>query len=356
MKLRRTLGALAVAGVVVAQAAIPAGAAPRSDAPFRFDNWWNHWDRPVQAFKTDRSWTWGAPVAGAPTVEPYAEGAREFYDDSGHIQRVEGEREVAYYDKARMEYWPDREGVSPDDDPWQVTTGLLATELMTGRLQLGDDAFEQHQPSEVPVAGDPDSGYITPSYADMGRVMGYEGVPEGWMVIQTIDQHGVVGADQRFAAYGVTAEDVGAPTGHTVASVFWAWMNQTGVLYDTRSIDVVGDRDRFYAGRVFPNPFYATGYPTTEAYWTRARVAGVEQDVLVQCFERRCMTYTPDNAEPWRVEMANIGQHYAHWRYVEIPAEQPSDGDSGGDVTPTPTPEPSPTATPEATPAATPAQ
>ena len=58
---------------------------------------------------------------------------------------------------------------------------------------------------------------------------------------------------------------------------------------------------------LFPNPFYATGFPITEAYWVSTRVGGIGQDVLVQCFERRCLTYTPGNAPAWRVEAGNIG-------------------------------------------------
>ena len=41
---------------------------------------------------------------------------------------------------------------------------------------------------------------------------------------------------------------------------------------------------------------------------------------LTQCFERRCLTYTPDNAPEWRVEMGNIGLHYHSWRYDSAPA------------------------------------
>jgi hypothetical protein len=38
-------------------------------------------------------------------------------------------------------------------------------------------------------------------------------------------------------------------------------------------------------------------------------------DVLIQCFQRRCLTYTPSNPDGWRVEAGNIGQHYYAWRY-----------------------------------------
>ena len=302
MRLRRILGAAVVGAALAVQSVAPAAAGP-SSAQLAFGQWWQHWDKPVAAGQVQRSWIWGELIGEAPTWEPYAEAQG-------------GERAVQYWDKARMEFWPDPAGSvgDPHDNLWKVTTGLLAVELMTGRLQLGDDTFEPHTPSAAPVAGDPDSGDITPSYAAMGKVMGYQPIPAGWTIIQTIDAHGNVGADQRFAQYGVTALDVGVPTNHTVASVFWQWMTQDGVVYH-------GREGAYVTERMFPNPFYATGYPTTEAYWTRARVAGVETDVLVQCFERRCMTYTPSNPEGWRVEMGNIGRHYAHWRYTEIPAE-----------------------------------
>lgn len=227
-----------------------------------------------------------------------------------------------------MEYVPGEPAIP---SLWRVTTGLLATD---GPLQLGDNTFEPHVPSQVPVAGDPDSGDITPSYAAMGRVMHYAPIPAGWTIIQTVDANGSVGADPRFAEHGVTAVDVGAPMNHTVASIFWDWMTQEGVT--------LRPGEGLVSGPLFENPFYATGYPTTEAYWTKSRVGGVEKDMLVQCFERRCMTYTPETAVPWRVEMANIGQHSFHRRYTEIVAEAPDDtdnnGDAGdnGDVTPDP--------------------
>ena len=65
----------------------------------------------------------------------------------------------------------------------------------------------------------------------------------------------------------------------------------------------------------FESVFYATGYPITEAYWASVKVAGVTQDVLMQCFERRCLTYTPGNPAGWQVEAGNVGRHYYQWRY-----------------------------------------
>jgi len=60
-----------------------------------------------------------------------------------------------------------------------------------------------------------------------------------------------------------------------------------------------------------------TGYPIAEAYWTNVNVAGTPHLVLLQCFERRCLTYTPDNAPGWQVEAGNVGQHYYRWRHGE---------------------------------------
>ena len=76
---------------------------------------------------------------------------------------------------------------------------------------------------------------------------------------------------------------------------------------------------------LFQNPYYATGYPIAEAYWANVKVDGKPRDVLMQCFERRCLTYAPTNPVEWQVEMGNVGQHYYKWRYnATIPTEPPT--------------------------------
>ena len=70
---------------------------------------------------------------------------------------------------------------------------------------------------------------------------------------------------------------------------------------------------QFVTGPLFNPPFAVSGYPITEPYWVTVPVGGVTEDVLVQCFERRCLTYTPANPDGWQVEMGNIGQHYLRW-------------------------------------------
>ncbi|MEZ4570080.1 MAG: clostripain-related cysteine peptidase [Thermomicrobiales bacterium] len=68
----------------------------------------------------------------------------------------------------------------------------------------------------------------------------------------------------------------------------------------------------------------------TEAYWATVEVAGTPKDVLSQCFERRCLTYTPDNDPGWQVEAGNVGLHYYDWRYNDgggnNPPSPPADG------------------------------
>ena len=63
---------------------------------------------------------------------------------------------------------------------------------------------------------------------------------------------------------------------------------------------------------------FAMGLPITDAYWTRAKIGPDERDVLVQLYERRVLTYVPDNPAGYKVEMGNVGQHYFQWRYPHL--------------------------------------
>jgi sugar lactone lactonase YvrE len=93
---------------------------------------------------------------------------------------------------------------------------------------------------------------------------------------------------------------------HQVASPFWTFMNSSGPVYQDGGVTTAA---------LFPNPFYATGLPVTEAYWASVKVAGTYRNVLMQCFERRCLTYTPGNPAGFETEAGNVGQHYHDWRY-----------------------------------------
>ncbi|MCX2728525.1 thermonuclease family protein (plasmid) [Thermomicrobium sp. 4228-Ro] len=253
---------------------------------------WARSDLPVAAGRVSRTWMWGP--------EPFTTPLREAYADAPG-----GTRLVQYFDKSRMEI---TDPAADRSSPWYVTNGLLAKELVTGQLQRGDATFEPQPPAQVNVAGDPDDP-DGPTYASFSGLLDHAPLPVGTTITQTVDRAGNVGSDLSLGQYGVTAVYYVPETNHTVASVFWDFMNSRGQVY-------VGWRYREDA--LFPNPFYATGFPLTEAYWARVRVAGVQQWVLVQVFERRVLTYTPGNPEGWKVEAGNVGQHYYRWRYQQL--------------------------------------
>jgi hypothetical protein len=262
----------------------------------RFEDRWARTDQPVAAGEVDRTWIWGP--------SPYTPGMMELYLDSPGGQRL-----VQYFDKSRMELNdPDTE----DTSIWVVTNGLLALDMLLGRIQIGDNQFVPHSegPSHENVAGDPgpDNG---PTYATMGTVMDEPARAEGTLITERIDREGTITTDGATAAFGVTAEHHVTQDwiDHTVASVFWDFMTATGTVWNGTA---------YAEEELFLNPFYATGYPVTEAYWTWVAVEGTEQWVLVQCFERRCLTYTPGNEEGWRVEAGNVGQHYYRWSATHV--------------------------------------
>jgi hypothetical protein len=296
--LRRPAFPLAVAAIMLTAAiAIPLlDTDAQQPATDDFARTWERTDQPVADLAVNRTWIWGPLSTSAGIMETYAEA-------SG------GQRLVQYYDKARMEVPHDPE-VGPES-PWYVTTGLLPIELMTGRLQLGDDAFEQHAPARINVAGDP-TGDDAPTYADMAGLMNAPARPAGQVIVGTVDGNGLAGSDDRFASYGVTAAYAVPETGHSVASVFWDFMNSSG------TISVNGE---LTSGPLFQDPFFGFGFPVTEAYWTTIELEGEPTDALVQVFERRVATYTPDNPEGWRVETGNTGLHYYQWRYELIPGD-----------------------------------
>ncbi|CAN5644401.1 hypothetical protein BH23CHL2_BH23CHL2_36170 [soil metagenome] len=249
-----------------------------------FDRVYARTDVPVEAGLVSRTWMWG-PVFSGVRVEPYGD----------------GQRAVIYHEKSRMEI------SHPEGDPgsiWYVTNGLIARELVTGRMQLGDSRFEELAPAEINVAGDVDDPN-GPVYASFLGLLDATPFESGSTITATIDRAGNVGIDPSMASEGVTAAHYAPETNHTVASVFREFMNASGVVNDG------GYREDL----LFQNPYFATGLPITEPYWASVRVGGTERTVLVQVFERRVLTYTPGNPPGWAVEAGNVGLHYYAWRY-----------------------------------------
>lgn len=252
-------------------------------------SYWYRTDRPIAEGRASRSFYWG-PNAWTITREPYRDAPF-------------GTRRVIYFDKARMEV------TNPAQPP--VTNGLLVVELVTGRVQLGDTTFEQRDPADETVAGDPIAiNADAPTYAAFGGVVtlvpGVRPQRIGQTISATIDKQGQVGANPALARPETRIAGYDTVTGHNIPSIFTSFMQQRGLVYTT------GGGSRV---EQLIDPLVAIGRPISEPYWLQTNVGGARRWVLAQLFERRVLTYTPDNPAAFQVEMGNVGQHYYAWRY-----------------------------------------
>ncbi|GBD19848.1 hypothetical protein HRbin28_00285 [bacterium HR28] len=251
-------------------------------APAAIQQRWMAIDGPVASGYRE-GWIFG-PDAWAVRWEPYAEAPG-------------GRRQVVYFDKARLEL------TNPNADLtslWSVTSGLLVREMVLGQLQTGDFRFTSRTSPEVPLAGDPAPlNPEAPTYAGLrphsALVTGRPSPDRrGQQISEVLRRDGVVSEDP--TRVGATYAAYDPVTGHNVASPFVEW-------FQTQPWD----------------PLFIIGRPIAEPYWALVRLQGEVRWVLVQAFERRLLTYTPDNPEGWRVEMGNVGRHYYEWRYGTPP-------------------------------------
>jgi hypothetical protein len=262
-----------------------------------FQKTWERTDRVVAEGKAGRTWLWGE--------KPF-QSAQEAYAEAPGSQRL-----VQYFDKSRMEI------TNPGGDKnskWYVTNGLLVKELITGQMQVGDNQLTNLAPANIPVAGDPlESNPDAPTYASLTRLVGGRSQNRvGQVISDQLFKDGTVGQlapDQaKTSKIAVYNQD----TGHNIADAFWNFMTNTrGPLYENGQV-VNGD---------VVDWTFSIGLPISEPYWTKAKVGGVEKEVLIQAFERRVLTYTPSNSPAFQVEMGNVGQHYYKWRYGSAPAQ-----------------------------------
>lgn len=281
-----------------------------------FQRVWNHCDKPVEAQLALRSWMWG-PDDFYTAYEMYAEGPA-------------GQHLVSYFDKSRMEI---NDPHANRNTEWFVTNGLLVVDMISGRIQVGNNMFAQTRPAALQVAGDPSAGNHAPTYATLARVASLRNdnrAPNrtGQYVTEGMGSAGTTGTVSGALA-GLTRYAVYEPTlGHNIPDIFWTYMNQRGVTYH---------EDGYEYNDVVVDWLFAMGYPITEPYWIEISVAGEQRWVLMQAFQRRILTYSPYNPDPWKVEMANVGRAYFDWRYSQ-----------SNIVTPVPTPPvvPVPTVTP----------
>jgi hypothetical protein len=257
-----TLALVALPGFSVA-AATPAFANPA------FQTQWQQGEAITPNF-------WGPAITG---------GVTEQYLYSGTNKT----RLVQYFDKGRMELY----GGVTNTPKVQVTNGLLATEMIKGQIQIADDQFQPMPPPAIPIAGDPDNP--GPTYATLATTPGGQGMLAparnlgGNRVSAGLGPNGEQAGGVLPANPGTLLAIYDAPTQHNVTQAFADYRLKAGLA--------------------------TIGYAISEPFAAMVKVAGTQRQVIVQVFERRVLTYTADNPDAFKVEMGNIGQHYAKWRY-----------------------------------------
>jgi hypothetical protein len=278
------------------QASQPAQTPPFAVPPFQ--RTWERTDKLVASGQVQRSWYWGPVPNTGGILEDYAEGAG-------------GKRLVQYFDKSRMEV---NDPTADPNSPFFVTNGLLTVELISGQMQTGNNTFVSRYSADIPLASDPDDTNA-PTYLSFRNVanttLGDHPADSqmGKPATATINRAGQVGDDQTKVTYPkINIAYYDQLTKHNVPQAIWEFLNDQGPVYDSATGKV--------SNAPLSNPwYYAAGLPISEAYWARVKIAGQMQDVLIQAFQRRVVTYTPNGVPGFKVQMGNIGQHYYDWRY-----------------------------------------
>ena len=219
--------------------------------------------------------------------EPYIE-ASLGSSGSGPMNPGQGMRLVQYFDKGRMEINAPASG--------KVTNGLLATEIVTGQIQVGNSKFQAKAPPAIPIAGDPDNA--GPTYADLSGKAA---------VLLTPTTAKIGNFITTMVASDGTVSDGGGFAGIS--------MSPKIAVFDDATKHNVLDQFVTYRTKVGLN---AIGFAKSEPFRTTVKVAGQQQSVIAQVFERRVLTYTASNPAAFQVEFGNIGQHYYQWRYKGV--------------------------------------
>jgi len=264
-----------------------------------FQRVWERTDRLLNEGKVKRTYFWGPGPNSVGLSEAYAEAP-----GGG------GLRLVQYFDKSRMEI---NNPGGNRNDPFFVTNGLLTVELISGRIQVGNNTFANFHPACIPMSGD-FGDTQAPTYQAFAKVSSVESGNNpsadrrGQKIMETIDRNGNTGTD---ASKGTDPKvEITAfftETKHNVPKVFLDFLNQVGPVYNTNG--------SVSNARLIDPLTFVTGLPISEAFWAKATIQGQTRDVLIQAFQRRALTYVPTNDPSFQVEMANIGQHYFDWRY-----------------------------------------
>ena len=284
---------IAMLGLLVLPAALLPSVQTDAGAPEedQFSEIWSRLDLPVTQGQADRSWVWGPAAISDVMVEPSA----------GDRSAV---REIQYFEKGRIEV---RSSDAADSEVEILQGAPLVLDLIDGTASNRTASLVDLSPAEIPIAGDEDSpGSI--QYADIGDLIGLDPYEEGETVVIWVDSNAEFTVRDELAGHGVVAGSLVAGSGHRLASVFDEFLRSSGQVWDGDSLT---------SEPIFRDALSLTGLPITEAYWVSVSLRGETQDVLVQCFERRCMTFTPGNPKNWQVEFTNTGDHYFGWIWAD---------------------------------------
>ncbi len=306
--------------LVLLAGAIPAAANAPDESAFR--RLWERTDGLVADGTIQRTWYWGP--------EPF------MTQDEMYHEGINGQRRVQYWDKGRMEI------SNPNDDPtssWYVSSGLLPIEMISGRIQMGDSSFEQRISADIPIAGDTDisTNPDAPTYADflavttvfldsrlqpisadpIGPIAADSAVEPrfGNLVSEAVTADGTVEQRPELAAAfsGTRIVYYDGVLSHNIPEVFWGFLQEVGKVH------INGEERQ----DLTIDWLYLIGHPASEPYWVRTNINGQPNDLMVQVYERRILTYNPRNAANWQVEMGNVGQHYYLWRYEQTEPPPP---------------------------------
>jgi hypothetical protein len=292
-----TAGGLALS-LLAGGTAAPAGATNLRFADPAMEATWTRTDSLVANGQVQRSWYWG-PAPGLIVREPYAEAPG-------------GTRVVEYFDKSRMEI------NNPNGDrtsKFFVTNGLLSVEMISGKIAVGNNAYQNSTPATIPVASDSDDT-VGPTYKSL---QGVSNTPLGdhpaanrvnSFATATINRAGTVGNDASKSGDATKIAYFEPTTKHNVPKAFWTFLNQVGPVSVGGAVGQANLSDPWT---------FTTGLPISEAYWAQVQIAGQRTSVLIQAFERRVLTYIPSNPAAWQVQMNNAGQQYFTWRYGGTP-------------------------------------
>ncbi|MFW6075209.1 MAG: hypothetical protein ACOC9Y_06415, partial [Chloroflexota bacterium] len=240
---------------------------------------WEVTDGPISRGESARAWVWGP--------EPLAS-STETYPGS-----PDGLRRFVYFDKGRLDIL-DLE--RDPDDPWYAVGGLLVSEMLAGRIQLGVDRYVDYATPDISITGD--AGQAEPvTYADLARYsivhpddllsrseLAYladeteAGDRSGAPVTTLLEPDGglVPGGESN---HDVTLGEFDPVTELNIAAPFATWADQQEL-----------------------SRLYLLGRPVTAPYWIDTVENGEPIRVLIQAFERRIMMYTPGGREGWQVE------------------------------------------------------